>query len=285
MELNSTYLTPAELTSLSFNIGVLVLFVERLIRKTPRNFKYYSWNKPKQYEFIAFIAVIINQTCYFVLVLFRKYPLVRQEDGSIDSLGLLGIWKYLAITCMWIMISSMVLGSLYRYERLLTVTRGTKRYRVIQILKITMITLATLATIVYVWWRLIPRDNATLKSILWCVRVALDTIGMNFAGFVDLTSNIIMTKAVLYSLPRRINEPIRFARFKRKLALLPRYRSRIYICFRRVLHSPRAQYLYYPNFRSYKLDLHLPRICERLLTLDLVLLARDPQGIHFEWRR
>lgn len=216
----------SEIPSLFLDAFVVLLYSERIFRKTPRNLNIARWNKPRQIEFIAFVSVVINQTCDLCIVLFKDWPLLTSEKGELYPLGDYFMFKYIAVPCMWITTTCLVFGSLYRYERLMTIVKGTWKYRFMRILRYTMIALAILATYAYVHWRILsyyrgqdPLHKDPLLSIFLLIHALLDIVGIVFAGIIDLGSNILMTNAVLYSLPQRINEPTRFVAFKRKLAI------------------------------------------------------------------
>lgn len=207
-----------DITSLCLNVLVIVLYSERMIRKTPRKSSFCRWNKPRQYEFVAFLSVLINQICYFIIVLFESWPWLPAMG---TTLGKFDLWKCIAVFCMHVTATCLAFGSLYRYERLLSVFRGTFRFRVLQALKLAMVVFSVLAFYTYVHWRILIPDfrNPMLPFMLYFHGV-LEFATILYAGIIDLTSNVIMTHAVLYSLPRKINEPVRFATFKRKLWIL-----------------------------------------------------------------
>lgn len=196
-------LQPSEIAGLTLNALVIVMFAERMIRKTPRNLNFSKWSRPKQYEFTAFTSVIINQICYFIIIVLKPSTI---NTDLINVLGNITVW--ITSTCL-------VFGSLYRYERLLTVLRGTWQYQILQILRYTSVVVAILAAYGNIHYRyLTTEDNKTLVKYIHGI---FDFLSILLSGIIDLSSNIIMTNAVLYSLPRKINERARFAVFKRQL--------------------------------------------------------------------
>lgn len=217
---------PLDYIGLVLNGMVVTIFAQRLIRKTPRNVNFRKWNRPRQYEFVAFIAVVINEIFHFIIIICQPVLLYVDSDGFLHSLGNHESFGIISILAVYITATCLVFASLYRYERLLTVVRGTQIYKFLQGLRGTMLLLAI--TSLYAYLHDLFFDNGVIpnklnKPVAKYIKLFNGVVGfitILFCGIVDLTSNVLMTRAVLYSLPRTVNEPTRYKTFKRRLISL-----------------------------------------------------------------
>lgn len=181
----------ADYTGICLNIIVIPLFAHRLYQKTPRNSNFRRWNRPRQYEFLAFSSVLLNQIAYLCIV--SGYGTYIFDGVHWNLLGDHEAFGITATVTIWTTSTCLVFASLYRYERLLTIVRSTRAHRILQILRATMLILAFLSTYAYLHNLffdngVIPDkwDNPYYPYLKVCHGV-LDFVTLVYVGAVDLT--------------------------------------------------------------------------------------------------
>lgn len=220
------YLQPLHYFGLVLNVMMISLFAESLYRKTPRNCNIKRWNRPIQYQTLAFSCCVLLQITNFLQVLCAFVPLEFYGNLDANSLGSHPVLTFISDSCTVVISTCLLFASLYRYERLLTIVRGTREYSILQVLRYTTLNLDGLNLVTYILWEYFDlKDHDYFEKVgIWKVisvlRACFMILLMSFSMVVDLGSSTIMTNAVLHSLPKRIKDPRRFLVFKRRLLFL-----------------------------------------------------------------
>lgn len=193
---------PTVITLVALNAINIVLFANRIAKKTPFRLPIWKWNYPHRYQVFTLSCGILSQLFNVINKL-----IYDERDGGMNWSGYCGLVFY------QLTFAGVAFASLYRYERLHLEVKGSRGYNILRAVRISIILITIISFGMYAARKYTQAFVQAIAYPFYLMNGISGAFATLWCWIVDTSSSALMIRTILGSTKKSLNSGNRMTRF------------------------------------------------------------------------